>query len=228
MSKIITIFKRELASYFVSPVAYLAMTVFSLIIGYFYVVILFHAKDSNIMQYLFNNMAVVFLLLCPIITMNLINQDRQQGTDILLLTAPLTSWHIVLGKFFAAIAIYFIMLLLTVFYPVFLVIWGSPDLGPILTGYLGVFLLGSAFISVGLFSSSVTKTPVGSAVISFGVLLLLWIISWASGFLTSGMGEVFKNISVLDHFDSFIKGVLVFQDIAFYVLFIFFVVVYDF
>jgi ABC-2 type transport system permease protein len=128
----------------------------------------------------------------------------------------------VLAKFLACLAVYTIMLALTGLYPALLILFAQPEIGPILAGYLGLFLLGAGFIALGALASSLTENQIVAAAISFGFLLIFWVIGWSSQFASGGMGQLLSHLSLLDHFDSFPKGVIDTKDVIFYVNFLVF------
>ncbi|MFQ6083931.1 MAG: ABC transporter permease subunit [Candidatus Aminicenantia bacterium] len=240
MRNIWAIFKKELKTYFSSPMAYAVIAIFLLIAGFFFYSLiwwfnsqsLYYAsnpywlKQLNINQMvyapLFGNISIVLLLMLPVVTMRLFAEEKKMGTEELLYTSPISVNQIILGKYFAALVVLLTMLGLTGIYSVFTFVYGNPELKPILTGYLGLFLLGAAFISIGLFFSSLTENQIVAAVLSFGALLLLWILNW----LASASGPVWKEIlnylSFFRHFDELTRGVLDTTDIFYYLSFSFF------
>ncbi len=215
----VAVFKRELKSYFYSPIGYIFIGFFLLLSGYFF-------AAGNLMQgmadlkMIFGNMSIVFLFLVPILTMRLISEEMKSKTDQLLLTSPITLSGIVIGKYLAALAVYFISLLITFVYPIILFIYSKPAIGEILSGYLGFFLMGASFIAVGLFISSLTENQVISAVSSFGVLLLLWLIDWIVPFIQNPLiGKAIGWFSILKRFEDFTMGILNLSPIVYYISF---------
>lgn len=212
----LAIVQRELKAYFVSPIAYIVMAVFLLISGYFFTLILHYSRDADMMRYLFGNMAVILLLVSPLISMRLIAEERKTGTIELLLTSPITDWGIVFGKFLASCLLLLIMLLISFYFPVILIKLGKPDIYPILTGYLGLFLMGSSFLSIGVLTSGWTNNQIVAAFVSFGISLLVWFLGAASGIVGSELGGVLNYLSLNSHFDTFTKGILDTSDIVYY------------
>lgn len=213
------VFRREMAAYFLSPVAYVVMAVYLLICGYFFSVSLIATQAAEVRGVL-GNMGITFLFMAPVLTMRLLAEERRQGTDELLLTSPLSVGEIVAGKYLAAAAMFAVTLLITGLYPGIVAIYGDPDIGPILTGYLGLFLLGSAFLAVGVFASSVTDNQMVAGVIGFGILLLLWVFSWAGDSLANEIGRVLSAVSILSRFDDFRRGILDLANVIFYLSYI--------
>lgn len=220
MHKMWSILKREVASYFVSPMAYVVGAVFLVLSGYFFSVILL-ATHSASMQGVLGNMAVVFLFVSPVLTMGLLAEERKLGTDELIMTAPVGTTSIVVGKYLAAVLTYLVYLAISLIYPVILIKYGSPDMGPIYSGYLGMFLFGAGCLAVGIFSSSLTDNQMVAGVIGFGLLLLFWILGWAGAIVRGPVGETLANLSLLKRFDDFQKGIIDFSSVLYYISFIF-------
>jgi ABC-2 type transport system permease protein len=162
---------------------------------------------------------VILLFIMPLLTMRLFAEEKRQGTIELLLTYPVRDLAAVLAKFAACLAVYVVMLGLTGVYPVLLVTFAQPEVGPILAGYLGLLLLGAAFISLGALASSLTENQIVAAAITFGVLLIFWVIGWSSQFAGSDVGWLLSHLSLLDHFDNFPKGIIDTKDVIFYLNF---------
>ncbi|MCD6454751.1 MAG: ABC transporter permease subunit [Candidatus Aminicenantes bacterium] len=238
MRNVWAIVKKELKIYFSSPTAYIISALFVLITGFmFYVMVSnfsilsvqagnnpYFSSRLNLNQYVyspfFSNAAIILLLLLPVLTMRLFAEEKRQHTDELLFTLPLTNTQIILGKYIASLVVLLVMIVATVpyaFYPFFLT---KPELAPVLTGYLGIFLLGAAFIAFGLFASSLTENQIVAAVFSFGILLLLWLIYWLT-YVSSFLKGFLKYISFFSHFDNLARGVVDTSDLVFYISFAF-------
>ncbi|MCG8499446.1 MAG: ABC transporter permease subunit [Firmicutes bacterium] len=215
----LAIFKRELKSYFYSPIGYIFVGFFLLLSGYFFATGNLMSGIAD-MKMVFGNLSIVFLFLVPILTMRLISEEKKSKTDQLLLTSPVSLTGVVIGKYLAAVAVFLISLLITGVYPIILYIFSSPSLGEILAGYLGFFLMGSAFIAIGLFISSMTENQVISAVASFGVLLLLWLIDMIVPFIQNPfIARAIEWLSILRRFQDFTLGILSLSPIVYYVSF---------
>ncbi|MDE3078243.1 MAG: ABC transporter permease subunit, partial [Chloroflexota bacterium] len=154
-----TIIGKELLSYFASPIAYLVITAFLVMNGYLYSIILFSSRQASLSSE-FSDMAIILLFLSPAITMRLLSEEQRQGTIELLLTSPIRDSELVLGKWLAAMVFFLVMLALTVTFPLFLIRFGSPDVGTMLSGYLGVLLLEGVFLAIGLLMSSLTQNQI--------------------------------------------------------------------
>lgn len=235
------IFKKELKSYFTSPIAYVVITIFLVISGYFFYNILatfatisyqatinpMAAKQYGLLNVteivvrpLFGNISMIMLLMMPLLTMRLFSEEKKTGTIELLLTYPITDMQVLLGKFFACLAVYLLMLVLTALYPILIMLYGQPEVGPIITGYLGLFLLGASFISLGIFASSITENQIIAATVAFGALIFFWMMSFSVGLADPAIGKIISYISITDHLESFAKGVIDTEDIIYYCIFI--------
>ena len=234
----LTICKKELNSYFRSPIAYGVMAFFALITGYFfYVAVVFFVQSSiqssmmgqggpmsvndSVVRPIFSNISVIGLFLIPMITMRLFAEEKRSGTIELLVTSPIRDWEIILGKWLAAMLLYAAMLALSLISMATLFAYGNPDWKPMLVGYLGLLLQGGCLLAIGTFISTCTRNQIVAGVAGFSVCLLLWVLDWMSSFQDSVAAKVVSYLSVLQHFDSFSKGVLDSKDIIYYLSAIF-------
>ena len=234
MNKTAAIYKHELKYYFQSVTAYVAMGIFLLISGYFfysifgyYNLLSFQAARNpyiaenlnltdNLVRPLFGNISIILLLLLPLLTMRLLAEERKQGTFELLLTYPIRDSEAILGKFFAAVTTFAVMLACTLLYPLLLALFSAPERGPIISGYLGLFLMGCTFISIGVFFSSLTSNQLVAGVTAFGVGLFFLIVGWTVPFVGPRFAGLLGQFSLLQHFESFSKGVIDTQDVSYY------------
>jgi len=159
---------------------------------------------------------VLYLFIIPAISMRLLAEEVRTGTVELLLTNPVQEWEIVTGKFLASVMLILVMLGLTLLYPLFLFVFGNPDRGPIITGYLGVFLQAAAFLAIGLRASSMTQNQIVAAIIAFALLLVLWLSDNLGQFLGGSVGQIVSYTSVINHFNSFPQGVIQTNDVIYY------------
>ena len=216
----LAIYRRELQGYFYSPIAYVFMGIFMLVSGIFF-------SLTNIMsgQAAFNGMlsslTFLFMLIVPVLTMRLLSEERKNKTDQLLLTSPLSITSMILGKYFAALTVFLLTLVVSFIFPITLFMYGHPSIAEIVTGYIGFFLMGSALIAVGVFMSSLSENQVTSAVSTFGVLLLLWIGGQAIIPLVSvgWIVSILQWFSVYDRFAPFAQGLLSITQIFYYISF---------
>ena len=235
MLKLAAIYIRELKYYFKSVTAYVTTGIFLALSGYFFFSILsyynlisyqsantpYYRANLNliegVMRPLFGNISIILLLVLPLLTMRLLAEEKKQGTFELLLTYPVRDIEAIGGKFLAALTTFTVMLAATLLYPILLEIFATPEWGPILTGYLGLFLVGCTFISMGTFFSSLTSNQLVAGVSTFGLALFFLIIGWAVPFVGNTFSRVLSEFSLLRHFDSFAKGVIHTKDVTYYV-----------
>jgi ABC-2 type transport system permease protein len=231
---VITIWRKELRSYFASPVAYLLLTMFAIIFGlFFWITVSYFAKEGiesqvrgemfpmnlneRVIRPLLANAAVVGLFMIPLITMRLFAEEKRAGTIELLVTSPIRDGELILGKWLAALTLYSGMLLLTALNFIFIFKYGNPDWKPLAIGYLGLLLQAGAMLAIGMFISTLTKNQIIAGAATFGVCLLLWIVGWVSGFETATWAQVLSYLSVTTHTESFSKGVLDSKDAVYFV-----------
>jgi ABC-2 type transport system permease protein len=170
-------------------------------------------------QHTFYDMRFVTLSLIPLLTMRLFSEEKKLGTIELLFTNPIRDIEIILGKYLACLMVYTIMLLLTFLYPILLEVVFSVEIGPLISGYLGLFLLGAACIACGIFLSSLTENQIVAAISTVGVLLFMWLIDWNEGIAGQKMITILHQISLSEHFFNSIKGVIDIDDIVYYLSF---------
>jgi ABC-2 type transport system permease protein len=208
---------KEMRSYFVSPVAYIIVAFWLVATGFFFYASVTLGQEASLRN-VFGVVIILLLLVTPALTMRLLSEESRTGTLELLLTAPVKDWAVVLGKFLGSLGLFAAMMLLTLFYPILLILYkGNPDWGPIWSGYIGLLLVGMLFLSVGLFASALTSNQMVSAVIAFVLLLLLFVISQLSQGVSSGLGDFLNKISVGQRFDPFQRGIVDIRDIIFFV-----------
>lgn len=229
MRNILTIAGRELRAIFASPIAYVVMTGFLLLGGWFFFNLLarFNLLVSmyssfqggaeamerlNVNEFvigpLFHNLSVVLLIIVPMITMRSFAEEKRAGTYELLLTSPIATWEIVVGKFLGVVSFIALMIGLTSVYGIILSLYGNPELGIMLAGYLGLLLLGITFVAIGLFASSLTENQIIAAVTGLVMLLLLFVIAWPADSAGPTIGAVLRYVSVTEHFADMIRGVI--------------------
>ncbi len=234
--KIFPLLNKELKIAFSSATAYVTFTVFLLIVGYLFVgQSLMLAKESfaygatgtsvmdAIFRVLFHDAAVILLFLTPAMTMRLLAEEKRAGTLELLLTYPLNDLEIILAKFCSAFASVVIFLLPTILYSIFIQRFAPIEWSVLATQYLGILLLCGSYIAVGLWASHLTDNQIVAATLTIGILLGLWLIAWiGQSSPLASWSVVLGQLSILNHFDSFSKGVLNTSDITFYLLLILF------
>jgi len=238
MQNILAVWQREMKSYFVSPVAYVVLTIFLVLAGMF-----FFGNLSEVVQYtlmqaqmgqggqpidvpsyvtrtLFDTLTIVLLFLVPMLTMRLFAEEKKQKTLELLLTAPISNLQTMLGKYLASLTFLAILLVSSMITISPLFIYGQPDVQPIISGYLGLFLYGAALLALGLFISTLTENQIIAVVITFGISLTLWLIS-VIGPSAGTAKEVINYLSIINHLEDFIKGVIDTSHVIYYLTFAF-------
>ncbi len=215
-----TIFKRELRSYFLSPLAYVYFTGFFVIFGlFFYMINIKGTSYAGIsdLTYALNNMKLVILFVLPALTMKLIAEEKRSKTDQLLLTSPIKISSIVIGKYLAAVSIYFFSILISIVYPLILFCYGNPQLGKLINSYLGFVLLGCSFMAICIFMSALTDNQVVAFLLGFGTILSLWLIGYLNNNIQNEMlKKVIDWISILKRYDDFADGILKPAPIVYY------------
>ncbi len=238
MKGVYVVYRKELYRLFASPIFYVVAFIFLVLVGYFfyssvayYSLLSFQAGRNPflsqqlnltdmVLEPFFGSISIVLLLMVPLITMRLFAEERKTGTLELLFTYPISDRGAVLGKFAAGVSVLLLLLGGTLPAILLLEVLTDPPWFTIMGGYLGLFLMSSAFVSLGLLASSLTENQIIAAAIAFGALLLLWIIGWAESLVGPTLGSFLKYVSLLTHFDNFAKGILDSRDVLFYLLFI--------
>ena len=238
MRNIWTICRRELYAYFVSPIAWVLLTIFAFLSGAFtYIVSASFVRISlesqmngqsfpmnvneQIIAPLFSNMAVVGLFLIPLISMRQFAEEKRQGTIELLVTSPVHDMEIILGKWLSAVIMYGALLLVLLLDYSFLFAYGNPDWKPVATGFLGILLQGACLLALGTFISSLTRNQIVAGAVGFALALILWILNWTTSFGNSATVQVLNYLSIVSHMDGFSRGVIDTKDLVYYVSMIF-------
>jgi ABC-2 type transport system permease protein len=243
MKKTFAIFEKEFKSFFYTPMAYVVIALFTALTGVFFYLYLSNFVETAFTQQMmaqqyrqmppkmnvnlmmirpyFFTTALISLFMLPLITMRLFAEEKKVGTIELLYTSPIESVHIILGKFLAGLAFYFVMLVPTMFFQSLLFSYGNPEFYPVLSGYIGLLLMGSAFISVGLFISTLTENQIIAAIGGFALALLLWVIGWGANYAGPTLAPVLQYVSIIAHFEDFAQGVIDSAHLAYYLLFTF-------
>jgi ABC-2 type transport system permease protein len=246
MRTTLTIFRKEIRGYFASPVAYLLLTMFGVIFGFFFwnslgywVAMGRQAQlrgqpfpmniNEQIIRPLLSNVSVIGLFFIPMISMRLFAEEKRSGTIELLVTSPIRDIEVILGKWLASVTMYACLLGFTALNFAFLFKFGNPDWKPLAIGYLGLLLQAGGLLAIGAFISTTTKNQIIAGAVTFGVCLMLWILEWISGYRSHEPGlfgvdwtGVIAYMSVVTHFESFAKGVVDTRDLIFYLTLIFF------
>ena len=239
MKGILAIYRREMSSYFVSPIAYIVIGFFLLIAGYFFTNILSFIMEqammaqmqqrqmgpppsidvpSLVMRNFTGVISTIILFMIPMLTMSVYAEERKRGTMEMLMTSPITEFEIVMGKFFASLSLFVIMILPTMLYQVVMARFSEPALPwkVLLSGYMGIILLGAVLIALGSFISALTESQIIAAVITFVTFLLLWVLDFGVRGSTTWYGEVLQYMSILRHYEDFTRGVIDTTGLIFY------------
>ena len=207
MRNTLAIAERELKAYFVSPIAYVITALFLLISGYLFSVILLNTNEATL-RLLMGNLSVIWLFITPALTMRLLAEEARTGTIELLLTNPVRDVEVVVGKYLGALALLLVMVAFTLYYPALLLILGNPDRGPMIAAYLGLVLQGAAFLAIGLMASSLTENQIVAAVLTFAILLIMWLSESVANFIGKPASDIMRYLSVSSHSQDFARGVI--------------------
>ncbi len=219
MRNICSIYRREIKSYFVSPIAYIVLTIFFIIGGFFFYQGVSYSQMANINGVL-GDIAVVFLFLIPFLTMRLIAEEKKNGTLELLLTSPINPFQIIMGKFLSAMTIVLIAIGGTLLYLALLLIHSPVELGPIISGYLGLIFLSGSFVAVGVMASSLAESQMAAGIIGFGLSFLLMLINWAGQAGNGVLAVILREISPISHYMDFVRGIIDIKHVIFFLLWI--------
>jgi ABC-2 type transport system permease protein len=215
MSPALVISRREIRTYFNSPVAYIVVPVFLVITGYLFFTQLFLEKQAD-MRGFFNIMPLLFMFLIPAITMRLLADEKSSGTLELLITMPVRDWEVVLGKFLAAMALLCTAIGLTLVFAITVKSLGPLDRGPTIGGYLGLVLMGGAYVAIGVMASSLTRNSIVSFIVAFAISFALYLLGRLTQFLPEGLQRLVAYLSIDGHFENIGRGVIDTRDIIYY------------
>ncbi|MFA5479672.1 MAG: ABC transporter permease subunit [Candidatus Muiribacteriota bacterium] len=239
MNNIMVILKKELKHYFYSPMAYIIMAVFLFISGYFFLSGLdryvqvsmqaaspyagdFELTAAMVIGGFLGNICIVLMFIIPLLCMRAVSEERKSGTFELLMTSPLKNWELIGGKYLSLLTILFILTAIIGIFPLVLYMIMPFYYKTVLISFAGFFLFGAASIAIGLFFSTTSKNPVYAALSTFAALLLLWISSWLSDSLGGFLGIAVRELSMISHINSFIKGTLSLKDLTYFISMIFY------
>lgn len=210
--------KRELYAYFASPIAYLVAAAYLFLCGIFFIGGVTQWREAGLTS-VHGSLSIVLIFVAPVLTMRLLSREQDLGTIELLLTAPVRSWEVVLGKFLAAFLLYAAMTAVTGLYVVVLVAFGQPDLGTLAASFFGVLLFGAAMLALGVFTSALTKNQVIAAVLGVVGSVSLWLIDLLSNLFTGTAQQVLSYLTPSGHYYNFIDGVIDTRDLVYYLSF---------
>jgi len=228
----VPVFKKELQAYFSSSVAYIILTIFLTLSGFFFYTDILNFNIRNmgggitltegLWLYFFQDIRFIFLLVIPLLTMRLFAEEVKLGTIELLFTYPIKDLEILTGKFLASLSLLLLLLTLTLSYPVSLATIWEVEPWPLLAGYLGLFLLGTSFMACGIFISSLTENQIVAALTTLGVLILFWFLTWNEAIAEPALMKILLRLSLFDRTYNFFRGVIDTKDVLFFMVFILF------
>ncbi len=217
MKSTINIFKREFNAYFVSPIAYIVISIFLLIVGWFFFSTFFLEGHVSLTK-LFSLLPIMFTFIIPAITMRLFSEELNVGSYELLLTMPVRNIDIILGKFLASLSFVAVMLAPTLLYAISISFIGELDLGPVIGGYLGAIVLGGSFSAIGIMASSLTRDQVIAFIVGMAICFsLTFIIDYVLFFLPDSFVSFFQHLSARFHFENISKGVINSRDFIYFI-----------
>ena len=235
MKGFVALTKREIRSYLSSTIIYVFIAMFTLVCGYFfyrnfiYFTVLSLQSDYGtggsavlnigeaVFQPVHSNYLFVMLIVVPLITMRVFSEEKKSGTLELLMSYPVSHLEVVLAKLISAFLVLLSAILLTLLFPLVVSFYGAFEVIPVLTSYLGLALVGLSFVSIGTFFSSLTENQIIAAIITFGVILLLWALEWTAAFVPGTIGRIMSGMSVYNHFGDFNRGVINSNDMLFFI-----------
>jgi ABC-2 type transport system permease protein len=215
-SKALPIFRREMAAYFFSPMAYIVISVFLVLTGWFFTSDLFLTGESSLRSVL-SIVPFIFIFFVPAITMRLISEEKKSGTIELLVTMPVNDTDIILGKYFAALGLLLVGVLFTIPYGLTVVILGDPDMGMMITGYVGMMLMGAAYVAIGIFASTISRNQVISFIIAFIIIFFLYLVDKFLVIMPAYLVPILQFLSIDYHFMNVVRGVIDSRDVLYYV-----------
>lgn len=212
------VFKRDFRSYFSSPIAYVIIGLFFFILSLFFIQTSLNTEVASFSSQFISTMSFMLLFIVPILTMRAIAEDRKSGTEVLLLTSPKSVTSVVVGKFLAAYGVFSVMTAVTFIFPIVLLIFGRPEGATIFSAYLGFFLIGAVYVSIGVFASSITENQIVAAIISFvSIFALMFAIDFTAYYLGGNkiVGKVLTWLSITDRYNKFGMGIIDLTSIIF-------------
>ncbi len=212
-----TFAQKELRSYFNSAVAYVILTLFLVITGWFFASNLFLSNQADLRDVFSAIVPMVFLFFIPAITMRSIAEEKKSGTIELLVTLPVRDVEIVLGKYLAALILLAIALALTCVYPLTLMLMGKPDGGAMLGGYLGLLLMGASYLAIGIFTSALTPNQIIAFITGFVLIFLFFMLDKVTMVFPPGLASILEYASVTYHLENLARGVIDTRDLLYYV-----------
>ena len=218
MRNIMAIFTREIKSFYVSPLYYILGFIYLSLTGYFFSIEVYYSRLA-IMENSIYNIGFFSILFLSVMCMKLIAEERSTGTFEIIMTQPITSLEYVIGKYLSVLVVYASLLAMTLVYPLLLMVFGKPDMGTILSGYLGLLLLGAAILGLGLIATSVSKSQLVAAILGVSMALFAYVINWLSEIFNNAKG-LLNAVSITTYFSDFTRGMIDLQNVVFFLVWI--------
>ena len=215
MKQAVHIFKKEFRTYFVSPIAYIVISIFLLVTGWFFFTTFFLYNQTNLRNF-FSLLPIIFSFVVPAVTMRLFSEELNVGSYEILLTMPVTFLDVVVGKFLSAVAFIAVMIAPTLSYPITVSFLGELDWGPVAGGYLGAVLLGASFSAIGLFASSLTRNQIIAFIIGMAICFSLVLVDKMLFFLPQTLLGILSYLGADTHFQNISKGIIDSRDVLYF------------
>ena len=216
MNPALTIARREIRAYFNSPVAYIVVSAFTIIAGGIFFFFKFFLAQEASLRGFFESMPMLFMFLAPAITMRLLADEKSSGTLELLITMPVRDWQVVVGKFLAAVTLLVTTLALTLVFAITVRALGPVDRGPTIGGYIGLLLMGGAYLSIGVMASAFTRNSIVAFIASFGISFALYLFGRLTSFVPEALQPIVSFLSIDGHFENVGRGVIDTRDVIYY------------
>ncbi len=219
MRNILIIARREIESYFVSPIAYVVIAAYLVIMGILFSLIVAGQPGAEAsLRFVFGNVfsALVLIIVGPLLTMRLLAEEQRTGTLELLLTSPVRDWEVVIGKYLAGCVVFLAMLVPTVVYPLLIDRFSNPDRSIFISTYMGVILLGMAILSLGVLTSAMTQNQIVAAFLGLGLILVLTFTQFLASVVGEPLSGIFSYLGLFTHFFDFLRGIIDTRDVVYY------------
>ena len=219
MRNIFIIARREIEAYFVSPIAYVVIAAYLVVMGLIFALIVAGQPGAEAsLRFVFGNAfsALILIIIGPLLTMRLLAEEQRTGTIELLLTAPVRDWEVVIGKYLASCIVFLAMVAPTGVYPVFIERFGNPDRALFFSTYLGLILLGAAILALGLLTSAVTQNQIIAAFLGLGLTLLMTFTEFLASVVGAPLSSVLSYLGLFHHFFDFLRGIVDTRDLVYY------------
>lgn len=220
MRQVIHILNKELRDYFISPIAYIVISIFLLVTGWFFFSTFFLFNQADLRNF-FDLLPITFSFVIPAVTMRLFSEELNVGSYEILITLPVTFKDIIFGKFLAGVLFIALALAPTISYPIFISFLGELDWGPVIGGYIGAVFLGAAYTAVGLFASALTRNQIIAFIVGVGICFALTLIDKMLFFFPRSLLSIINYLGADFHFNNIAKGIIDTRDILYFLSVIF-------